>query len=56
MSQARVLIVEDDHGLREAIVDTLLLAGYVCLEADSGEAALLELAGRAAGTLDNASA
>ena len=43
MSQARVLIVEDDHGLREAIVDTLLLAGYVCLEADSGEAALLEL-------------
>jgi two-component system, response regulator FlrC len=43
MSQARVLIVEDDHGLREAIVDTLLLAGYVCLEADSGEAALLQL-------------
>ena len=43
MIQARVLIVEDDHGLREAIVDTLLLAGYVCLEADSGEAALLEL-------------
>ena len=43
MSQARVLIVEDDHCLRESIVDTLLLAGYVCLEADSGEAALLEL-------------
>ena len=43
MSQARVLIVEDDHGLREAIVDTLLLAGYVCVEADSGEAALLSL-------------
>ena len=43
MSQARVLIVDDDHGLREAIVDTLLLAGYVCVEADSGEAALLSL-------------
>ena len=30
MSQARVLVVEDDHGLREAIVDTLMLAGYAC--------------------------
>ncbi len=43
MSQARVLVVEDDHGLREAIVDTLLLAGYACQEADSGEAALVSL-------------
>ena len=43
MSQARILVVEDDHGLREAIVDTLLLGGYDCQEADSGEAALLRL-------------
>ena len=43
MSQARILVVEDDHGLREAIVDTLLLAGYACQEADSAEAALLQL-------------
>ncbi len=43
MSQARVLVVEDDHGLREAIVDTLVLAGYACQEADSGEAALVSL-------------
>lgn len=43
MNQARLLIVEDDQGLREAIVDTLLLAGYDCAEADSGEAALLLL-------------
>ena len=43
MSQSRILIVEDDHGLREAIVDTLMLAGYACLEADSAEAALVQL-------------
>ncbi|MFT4789914.1 MAG: two-component system response regulator FlrC, partial [Paraglaciecola sp.] len=28
MSQATILIVEDDAGLREALVDTLLLGGY----------------------------
>ncbi|MBP8172863.1 MAG: sigma-54-dependent Fis family transcriptional regulator [Aeromonadaceae bacterium] len=43
MSQSRILIVEDDHGLREAIVDTLMLAGYDCHEADSAEAALVQL-------------
>lgn len=43
MTQAKLLIVEDDHGLREAIVDTLMLAGYLCLEADSGESALVQL-------------
>ena len=43
MTRARILVVEDDHGLREAIVDTLLLGGYDCQEADSGEAALLRL-------------
>ncbi|KUE80795.1 sigma-54 dependent transcriptional regulator [Aeromonas schubertii] len=43
MSQARILVVEDDGGLREALVDTLLLGGYECREADSGEQALLML-------------
>ena len=37
MSQSRILIVEDDHGLREAIVDTLMLAGYECLQEVSAE-------------------
>ena len=37
------LIVEDDEGLREALVDTLALAGYEWLEADSAEDALLKL-------------
>ncbi|KKD01164.1 sigma-54-dependent transcriptional regulator [Photobacterium halotolerans] len=40
---SRVLIVEDDEGLREALVDTLALAGYQWLEADSAEQALLLL-------------
>ncbi|MBU2892932.1 sigma-54 dependent transcriptional regulator [Colwellia sp. D2M02] len=39
----KVLVVEDDAGLREALVDTLSLGGYVCVEADSGENALLLL-------------
>ena len=43
MSQNKVLVVEDDAGLREALVDTVLLAGYECIEADSGESALLLL-------------
>lgn len=43
MSQARILVVEDDGGLREALVDTLLLGGYECREADSGERALVQL-------------
>ena len=30
MTQARILVVEDDNGLREALVDTLLLGGYEC--------------------------
>ncbi|WP_432459176.1 sigma-54-dependent transcriptional regulator [Agarivorans sp. QJM3NY_25] len=44
MSQSRILIVEDDSGLREALVDTLSLAGYICEQANSAEAALLTLA------------
>ncbi|WP_286233281.1 sigma-54-dependent transcriptional regulator [Thalassotalea sediminis] len=43
MSQSKILVVEDDAGLREALVDTLKLAGYQCIEADSGESALLQL-------------
>ncbi|MBV7298545.1 sigma-54-dependent transcriptional regulator [Enterovibrio paralichthyis] len=43
MNQSKVLIVEDDEGLREALVDTLALAGYRWLEADSAEQALLLL-------------
>lgn len=40
MSQSQILIVDDDSKLREAIADTLLLTGYRCLEAGSGEEAL----------------
>lgn len=43
MTQSKILVVEDDEGLREALVDTLHLAGYRCVEADSGETALLLL-------------
>lgn len=37
---AQVLVVEDDSELRQALVDTLDIAGYRVLEAQSGEAAL----------------
>ena len=40
MNQSRILVVDDDSQLREAIVDTLMLSGYDCLEASSGEDAL----------------
>jgi len=43
MSQSTILIVEDDAGLREALVDTLQLAGYDCEQASSAESALLLL-------------
>jgi two-component system response regulator FlrC len=43
MTANKILVVEDDAGLREALVDTVLLAGYECFNADSGEAALLLL-------------
>ncbi len=36
-----VLIVEDDTDLREAICDTLLLAGYETLSAENGQKALM---------------
>ncbi|MEO3960028.1 response regulator [Chromobacterium piscinae] len=44
MKYLPILVVEDDADLREAIVDTLSLAGYPTLEAADGGAALLKLA------------
>jgi two-component system response regulator FlrC len=41
MSQTTILIVEDDAGLREALVDTLLLGGYNVLEADCAERGMM---------------
>ncbi|MFT6249907.1 MAG: two-component system response regulator FlrC, partial [Cognaticolwellia sp.] len=43
MNLHKILVVEDDDGLREALIDTLALANYQCIEADSGETALLLL-------------
>ena len=40
----RILLVEDDRVLREALVDTLLLGGYQCQAVESAEAALQVLA------------
>lgn len=43
MSHSKILVVEDDAGLREALIDTLKLSGYQYVEAESGEDALLML-------------
>ncbi|MDP2559840.1 sigma-54 dependent transcriptional regulator [Psychrobium sp. 1_MG-2023] len=43
MTSNKILVVEDDAGLREALVDTLMLGGYECVECESGEEALLTL-------------
>ncbi|HDJ85612.1 MAG TPA: sigma-54-dependent Fis family transcriptional regulator [Chromatiales bacterium] len=40
MSQSAVLVVEDDHDLREALCDTLEVAGYRALGAADGTTAL----------------
>ncbi len=45
-TQVKVLIVEDDPDLREALYDTLELANIGVVAADSGEQALKVLAGR----------
>ena len=42
-ASVNILVVEDDAGLREALIDPLSLADYQCVEADSAEAALLLL-------------
>ena len=44
MQPLPILVVEDDHDLREALSDTLKLAGYRVLTAQDGEAALLVMA------------
>ncbi len=41
--QAKILVVEDDPDLREALVDTLELADYLVAEADCGESAIAKL-------------
>ncbi|MFA5678512.1 MAG: sigma-54 dependent transcriptional regulator [Pseudomonas sp.] len=43
MSKPRILLVEDDRALREALADTLALGGYDYLEAADGVAALAVL-------------
>ena len=43
MCDTRILVVEDDANLREALVDTLMLGGYQCIDCESGEEALLTL-------------
>lgn len=43
MSKTKILIVEDDHGLREALVDTLLLGGYEVTPVESAQSAMVKL-------------
>lgn len=43
MSKTTILIVEDDAGLREALLDTLLLGNYNVIAADCAEQALMML-------------
>lgn len=43
-----ILLVEDDAGLQQALQDTLLLAGYSCVPADSAEDAMVWLQDHAA--------
>ncbi len=43
MNEAKVLVVEDDSSLREALCDTLEMAGYQVTSAADGGAALLQV-------------
>ncbi len=43
MDKKRVLVVEDDFLIRMTLTESLEMEGYVVLEADSGEAALVQL-------------
>ncbi|MCL1141690.1 sigma-54-dependent transcriptional regulator [Shewanella gaetbuli] len=43
MSEGKLLLVEDDADLREALLDTLLLAHYECVDVASAEDAILAL-------------
>ena len=49
MKQLSILIVEDDQDLREALSDTLKLAGYHVISVQDGEAALALMAQQAVG-------
>jgi len=44
MHKGKLLVVEDDADLREAVVDTLELAGYDVVDSDCGESAIVALA------------
>ncbi|PMG41954.1 sigma-54 dependent transcriptional regulator [Shewanella sp. 10N.286.52.B9] len=41
MSEAKLLLVEDDAALREALLDTLMLAQYDCVDVGSAEEAII---------------
>ncbi len=43
MPEAKLLLVEDDASLREALLDTLMLADYACIDVASGEEAIIAL-------------
>lgn len=43
MNKAKILVVEDDLGLREALTDTLELAGYAVVTASNGEEGLAQM-------------
>ncbi|MBB1268084.1 sigma-54 dependent transcriptional regulator [Shewanella sp. SR44-3] len=43
MSEAKLLLVEDDNALREALLDTLQLAHYDCVDVASAEEAIMAL-------------
>ncbi len=43
MNNNTILVVEDDAGLREALIDTLEMSGIACVAADSAEQAMLLL-------------
>ncbi|SQH77548.1 putative flagellar regulatory protein C FlrC [Shewanella benthica] len=43
MSEGKLLLVEDDHSLREALLDTLLLAQYECVDVASAEDAIIKI-------------
>ena len=43
MAEAHILLVEDDADLREALLDTLLLAHYECVDVGSAEEAIIAL-------------
>lgn len=46
MTDPKILVVEDDPSLREALCDTLELAGYAVLAAADGHAALVQIDAR----------